>query len=115
MPARLVSPVFVGRVQELDRLTAPYDRAVEGETSIVLMVGEAGVGKTRVVEEGTARAAARGARGLVGRCVELGGEGLPFVPIVDPLRQLVRAIPPDELERVLGIARRDLARLLPEL
>ncbi|MDX6471273.1 MAG: hypothetical protein QOK22_89 [Gaiellaceae bacterium] len=115
MPARLVSPVFVGRVQELDRLTAAYDRAVEGETSIVLMVGEAGVGKTRVVDEGTARAAARGARVLVGRCVELGGEGLPFVPIVDALRQLVRATPPDELDRVLGIARRDLARLLPEL
>ena len=111
----MVSPVLVGRREELARLEASFGRAAAGEPSVVLLVGEAGVGKTRLVDELTARATAAGARVLAGGCVQLGGEGLPFVPIVDALRHLVRTTPPDELDVLLGPARRDLARLLPEL
>jgi tetratricopeptide (TPR) repeat protein len=47
--------------------------------------------------------------------VELGGEGLPFMPLADALRSLLRVTPPDELEEFLGPARLQLARLVPEL
>ena len=52
---------------------------------------------------------------LTGQCVELGAEGLPLAPLVDALRTLARAMPPDVLAGVLGPAAPGLSRLLPEL
>ncbi|HKO28867.1 MAG TPA: AAA family ATPase, partial [Solirubrobacteraceae bacterium] len=115
MQPGLVSPVFVGRGPELAAMVAALDSAVAGEPAIVLVGGEAGVGKTRLVEEAADRARAGGARVLTGSCIELGGEGLPLSPVVDALRTLTRVMDPDELDGFLGPARADLARLLPEL
>jgi hypothetical protein len=72
----LVSPLFVGRETELATMTAALESAVAGTPTVVLLGGEAGVGKTRLVEEATERAHAAGARVLAGSCIELGGEGL---------------------------------------
>jgi DNA-binding CsgD family transcriptional regulator len=115
MQPGLVSPVFVGRGAELTALVAALESAVQGEAAVVLIGGEAGVGKTRLVEEAAERTRASGARVLTGSCVELGGEGLPLSPVVDALRTLTRVMDPDELDGFLGPARADLARLLPEL
>src|SRR3954452_25014367 len=65
----LVSPVFVGRDAELATLTAALDAAVAGDAAVVLLSGEAGVGKTRLVEEAAGRASAAGARVLAGSCI----------------------------------------------
>jgi DNA-binding CsgD family transcriptional regulator len=111
----LVSPVLVGRDAELSTLMAALDEAIEGTPWVVLLGGEAGVGKTRLVEEAAERATAAGARVLVGSCVELGGEGLPFAPLADALRSLMRVTPPEALDEFLGPARTELARVLPEL
>jgi predicted ATPase len=111
----LVSPVLVGREAQLAQLTAALARAETGESTVAVVAGEAGVGKTRLVEEAAARAEAAGARVLTGACVELGGEALALAPLVDALRTLARTTPPAELEALLGPARRELARLLPEL
>ena len=92
---------------------AAVRRTVAGEPGVVLVGGEAGVGKSRLLE--AALEDAPGVRVLTGGCIELGGDGLPFVPLVDALRTLVRTTPPDDLDRVLGPARGELARLLPEL
>jgi DNA-binding CsgD family transcriptional regulator len=113
--ATLVSPVLVGRRDELSTLAAARERAEGGDPAIVLLGGEAGVGKTRLVEEAAARATQAGARVLIGGCVELGGDALPFAPLVDALRSLSRSTPEPELGELLGPARRELARLLPEL
>ena len=51
---------MVGRAEELDRLVAHVERATAGRTSAVLLAGDAGVGKTRLLEELTSRAAAAG-------------------------------------------------------
>jgi DNA-binding CsgD family transcriptional regulator/tetratricopeptide (TPR) repeat protein len=115
MQPGLVSPVFVGRGSELTAFVAALDSAVHGEPAVVLVGGEAGVGKTRLVEEAAEQARANGARVLTGSCIELGGEGLPLSPVVDALRTLTRVMDPDELDAFLGPARADLARLLPEL
>jgi hypothetical protein len=71
------------------------------------------VGKSRLLE--AAFGPTTDARVLTGGCVELGGEGLPFVPLVEALRALVRTTPADQLGRLLGPARAGFGRLLPEL
>ncbi|SFK87262.1 regulatory protein, luxR family [Geodermatophilus ruber] len=76
----------MGRAEELDRLLASVDRALEGRTCAVLLAGDAGVGKTRLLDELSARAAGRGVRVLTGHCVDLGDVGLPYLPFVDLLR-----------------------------
>ena len=77
---------IVGRADELARLLAHVDRAPAGRRSAVLLAGDAGVGKTRLLNELAARAAERGVRVLIGHCVDLGDVGLPYLPFVDLLR-----------------------------
>ncbi|WP_097184514.1 helix-turn-helix transcriptional regulator [Blastococcus haudaquaticus] len=77
---------MVGRADELAHLLAHVDRAAAGRASTVLLSGDAGVGKTRLLDELTARAAERGVRVLTGHCVDLGDVGLPYLPFVDLLR-----------------------------
>jgi tetratricopeptide (TPR) repeat protein len=116
MPATLTSPTFVGRTEELARLTAARDRAAAGIPTAVLVGGEAGVGKTRLVTELMVAARAAGATVLVGGCVELGGEGVPFAPLIEALRVFVRDLDEPELARLVPApVRVELARLLPEL
>ena len=71
--------MFVGRGPELAALLAALESAVAGEPAVVLVGGEAGVGKTRLVEEAAERARERGVRVLTGSCIELGGEGVACV------------------------------------
>ncbi|MCW2929291.1 MAG: hypothetical protein JWM19_253 [Actinomycetia bacterium] len=111
----VVSPVFIGRKEEMAALARLVDRARAKDAGFVLIGGEAGVGKTRLVRELADRAAAIGFVVLTGQCVELGAEGLPLAPLVDALRTLVRTMRPDALADVLGPAAEGLARLLPEL
>jgi DNA-binding CsgD family transcriptional regulator/tetratricopeptide (TPR) repeat protein len=116
MAPTLTSPTFVGRTEELARLAEAGDRAAGGTPAAVLIGGEAGVGKTRLVGEVVAAARRAGATVLVGGCVEVGGEGLPFAPLVEALRGFVRDLDEPDLARIVpGQARPELARLLPEL
>ena len=116
MTATLSSGTFVGRTEELARLAAAADRAAAGIPTAVVVGGEAGVGKTRLVGELVASARQAGATVLVGGCVELGGEGLPFAPLIEALRGFVRDLDEPELAQLVpGRARVELARLLPEL
>ena len=85
-----MSPLFVGRARELAVLGDALDGARAGTASTVLVGGEAGVGKTRLVRELAERA--DDALVLVGGCLELGTEGLPFAPFTAVLRGLVREL-----------------------
>jgi DNA-binding CsgD family transcriptional regulator len=115
MAARATSPVLVGRADQLAVLQAALGPSLRGGPSVVLIGGEAGVGKSRLVSEFAARAGAAGARVLTGGCVELGTDGLPFAPFTAVLRELVRDLGPDGVAALLpGGASRDFARLLPE-
>ena len=60
-------------------------------------------------------ASARGMRVLSGGCADIGDGGVPYGPIVEALRALVRELDDDQLEAVVGTARQDLARLVPSL
>lgn len=77
---------MVGRVTELASLLTSVDRALTGRGGTVLLSGDAGVGKTRLLDELTARSSERGVRVLTGHCLDLGDVGLPYLPFVDLLR-----------------------------
>jgi DNA-binding CsgD family transcriptional regulator/tetratricopeptide (TPR) repeat protein len=112
---RATSPVLVGRADQLSVLEAALSPSRRGGPSVLLVGGEAGVGKSRLMSEFAARANAAGARVLTGGCVELGTDGLPFAPFTAVLRELVRDLGPDGVAALLpsGVTR-DFARLLPE-
>ena len=97
----------MGREHELAGLGAALERAADRRPAVVLVAGESGVGKTRLVSELAARARAQGARVLTGDCVDLGDGELAYAPIVSALRGLS----PDEL----GAGAAGLAPLLPQL
>ena len=79
---------FIGRAAELGRVKGALDRAEHGRPQVVLLAGDAGVGKTRLLAEFADQAQQRGARVLAGGCVELGDIGLAYLPVVDALRGL---------------------------
>ncbi|WP_428964350.1 helix-turn-helix transcriptional regulator [Micromonospora fluostatini] len=111
MTVRAASSVLVGRQHELDALRGALSRARAGEPTTVLVGGEAGVGKTRLLEEFAGRAVADGARILVGPCLELGESGLPFAPFAAALREVLRR---DGADAFAGYEA-EFSRLLPEL
>jgi DNA-binding CsgD family transcriptional regulator/tetratricopeptide (TPR) repeat protein len=115
MADQVMGTRFVGRAEELARLRDLLARAATGEPLVALIGGEAGVGKTRLVERLAADAGEQGARVLRGGCVPLGQDGLPLGPVVQALRGLAADLDPAELEAVTGPARGELARLVPGL
>ncbi|MET9858730.1 AAA family ATPase [Streptomyces smyrnaeus] len=110
-----VSPVFVGRTAELAALTEALAVADKGAPQALLLGGEAGVGKTRLLEEFLARARASGGVTTLGGCLELGADGLPFAPFTTALRGLRSAVPPAALAAAAEGREAELARLLPDL
>ena len=115
MARRLSSPIFVGRSRELQELLSAADSAASGEPALVLVGGEAGVGKSRLVEEAIARLRDRGWLVIEGGAVALGEDGLPFGPIVEALRSLARQVDPDTIAEAAGPSLPELARLVPEV
>jgi DNA-binding CsgD family transcriptional regulator len=116
MSGRASGPVLVGRDQQMAALEAAFDSVRQGGPTAVLLGGEAGVGKSRLVSEFATAAAADGACVLVGGCLELGTDGLPFAPFTAVLRDLVHEFGADGVASMLpGRTTRGLARLLPEL
>jgi DNA-binding CsgD family transcriptional regulator/tetratricopeptide (TPR) repeat protein len=109
------SPCLVGRTDELAAMSAALASAADGNPAVVVIFGVSGVGKTRLVTEFREAASARGARVLVGNCLELASGTLPLGPVAAILRDLVRTLGPDRVAAVLGAARWELARFVPGL
>jgi predicted ATPase len=115
---RVSSPVLVGRDAEVVQLRGTLERAASGEPAIVVVAGEAGVGKTRLVAELIREAGEIGVTGavaLTGGCLDVGDGVFAYAPMVEALRPLASMLDPEELDRVLDGARAELARLVPEL
>ena len=105
---------FVGREAELAKLIAGLDDAIAGHGRLFLLVGEPGIGKSRLADELIVRARERGVRVLVGRCWEAGGAPA-YWPWVQSMRSYVREAEPGTLRSQLGAGAVDLAQLLPEV
>jgi eukaryotic-like serine/threonine-protein kinase len=105
---------FVGRERELAELVAGLDDACAGRGRLFMLVGEPGIGKSRLAEELTAHARARRARVLVGRCWEAGGAPA-YWPWVQSLRPYLRETGAEGLRSQLREGAADVAQLFPEL
>ena len=115
MTGRRSAPTIIGRDRELDIVADRLTGAIEGAPRHLLIAGEAGIGKSRLVAETSRLAAERGMRVLIGACANIGDGGVPYGPIVEALRGLSRDLAPDELAAVVGPSGDDLARLVPAL
>lgn len=101
---------LIGRDDELARLAGVLERARRGEARAVLVAGDAGVGKTRLLDEAAARAERDGFTVLTGHCVDVGDVGLPYLPFTEVLGRLVA----DERFAAVVTDRPVVARLLGE-
>jgi DNA-binding NarL/FixJ family response regulator len=108
---RRTAPGLIGRSAELTRLEDAVASAAVGRGTIALVAGEAGIGKTRLVSELCDRVRQSGSTVLSGRCIDIVGRGLPYLPLVEALRPPHAAAALDELTRDLP----ELVRLVPEL
>ncbi|MFL5674512.1 MAG: ATP-binding protein, partial [Chloroflexota bacterium] len=106
---------FVGREAELARLARSFERAATGDACTVLVAGEAGIGKTRLVDAFARDVRARGGRVVAGGCLPVGAGGVPYGPLVEALRTLFRDVDAAALPALLGPGRADLGRLMPEV
>ena len=84
------SPRMIGRASEYEAMRSALADTLDGRFSAVLISGEAGIGKTRLIREFLRHAGDVGARTLVGNCVALSSGTLPFGPFVDILRHARR-------------------------
>jgi DNA-binding SARP family transcriptional activator len=105
--------VFVGRASELGRLGAAWADARAGRRRTVLVAGEAGIGKTRLVTELAGSAEGDGAVVLAGRCdPQL---GVPYLPLREAVGRHLAGYPSERLRALLGPRAAELVRFWPEL
>lgn len=111
---RLAGGVFVGREQEIADLRSSFEDALSGRGSLVLLVGEPGIGKTRTADELATYGRLRSAQALVGRCWE--DEGAPaYWPWVQIIRSYVHDREPQALMSVMGPGAADIAQVVSEV
>lgn len=110
----VVSPILVGRAEYLGVLARIARQARDGDGRVVLIAGEAGIGKSRLLGEAKARASAEGWLALEGECFER-DQAFPFAPLVEMLGERFALLSSDELGAELGSAAPGLARLLPHV
>jgi DNA-binding SARP family transcriptional activator len=104
---------FVGRAAELAVLADAWAQAASGGRHVVMVTGEAGIGKTRLTAEAARRVSRDGGLVLFGRCDQ---EAIvPYQPVVEALDALVAATPADELPAIGDEAMAELAAVLPSL
>lgn len=105
---------FIGKQDHLELLWNHYKRARAGHASMVMVVGEPGIGKTYLLEYLAARAAQEDATILRGHASE--AEGMPpYLPFLEALGPYIRTAPLDQLYDQAAFAPETLASILPEL
>jgi len=104
---------FAGRKAELQQLVDAWEGLGESGHAAVLVSGEPGIGKTRLVAELAKLALSQGGTVVAGRCDD--SADVPFRPFVEALRGWCSGLGSEEVQDVLGPAATDLQRIFPEL
>ncbi len=111
----VVCPILIGRAPNLQALDQLIEQVRGGRGETVLIAGEAGIGKSRLVAETKTRARAQpNTLILQGHCFEP-DRALPYAPVLDLLRVHLAARPPHDIACDLGSTAPELVKLLPEL
>ena len=113
MASSVAAAELIGRAIESDALDSALTRAEGGSPEIVIVAGEAGIGKTRLIAEFANRARARPALVLQGGCLDLADGGMPYSPLTEALRGYLRDLSPERVDEILGASREEIGRLLP--
>jgi class 3 adenylate cyclase len=103
---------LIDRTAEVTKLTGAFESALANRSSVVALQGEAGVGKTRLMQELGMHAQSKGAVVLTGTASEA---GLPYGPWVEAARQYVAQAPGELLRRMLGRNASEFVKLLPDI
>jgi tetratricopeptide (TPR) repeat protein len=107
-------PDFVGRSEQLAILRDRWAAAVAGRGHLVLLIGEAGIGKTRLASEAAAEVARTGGVVIRTRCFEV-ERSLFLQPVADAIRLVALTTDPGVIRTAAGAAAGSLAELVPEL
>lgn len=110
----IVSPVVVGRTIQLESIEQSLHYAKMGRGQTLLISGEAGIGKSRLVAEAKARTSQQGIRVLQGNCFETDGV-LPYAPLCDLLRSTLGASSAEQQTSILASIGPELSKVLPEI
>ncbi len=110
----VISPIVIGREQEVNFLTTALDRARRGSGQCVLVAGEAGIGKSRLVAEVGRQADRLGFGIFRGLCFEP-ESSFPYGPVVDGLRAVFAGRDQAEIGQLVGSLGPELVKLVPEL
>ena len=114
-PAPAYRKAFVGREAEIQQLREAFDEAMSGHGSLMMVMGEPGIGKTSLCDQLATYASLRGGSTLVGHCYEEGSLSLPYLAFVEAMRSYVLAREPDDLKKDLGSGASDVARIVSEV
>ena len=109
-----VSPVIVGREAHLQALDSAIHSVAQGLGQIVLLAGDAGIGKSRVVQEAIAQASSRNFLTFLGRCFD-GDDTIPYSLLTDLFRTYLRTISTAAANRSLGMYAAEIVKFMPEL
>jgi predicted ATPase len=112
--AQVASPVIIGRESELDALGQALHAARQGRGCCILVAGEAGIGKSRLVAELRTRTTAEQFIIWEGHCFEQ-DSSFPYAPWIDALRAFLAPKSPAETSELLGSLASEFVKLLPEL
>jgi tetratricopeptide (TPR) repeat protein/tRNA A-37 threonylcarbamoyl transferase component Bud32 len=107
--------IFVGREAELRQLQSCFDAATSGQGSLMMVVGEPGIGKTTLCEQLATYVGLRGGRVLVGHCYEEGSLSLPYLAFVEALRTYAQTRDVNRLRKELGPGAPDVGRIVSEV
>ena len=110
----VVCPTLIGRGAQIDALRQVLAQAREGNGRVALIVGEAGVGKSRLLRAMTDEARAQGFFVLQGACFEA-ERSIPYAPLLDLVRLFASATSAAVVAHVLRPAANDLVSIFPEL
>ena len=110
----VVCPTLVGREAQIAGIRRILARGREGSGSVALIVGEAGVGKSRLLRAMTEEARSSGFFALHGACFEA-ERSIPYAPLLDMVRLFSGSASPAVVAHVLAPAASELVTLFPEL
>jgi class 3 adenylate cyclase len=114
MEPKIPESVFVGREPELEALTIGLEGALAGRGHVVLLTGDAGIGKTYLAQALAKNAAQRGATVLWGRCYDQKGAP-PYWPWMQAIRLYAQHMESDVLLSHMGSGAANIAEIVPEL
>src|SRR5687767_13108400 len=110
----LVCPTTIGREAPMQALLERLDRAIGGSGSVLLVGGDAGVGKTRLVRDLKHQVSTKQIRVIEGRCTST-ESSVPYAPLMNALRFRIEKGEGEAVAQMLGPLRAVLAPIFPQL